>query len=380
MIRFRDGRSQWLLWYLGALTFSVVGTRLAYSNFLSSEAWQCWSSPTAWKRDSALAVVAAVLAIFLLWNMQAFSSEQSGKKSRFFPSRLFRYEWVILETAALLLLIYTFVILPNSFRAGLHVRILSLSQKPGCADLESKLLVDDFHQIVKPYFVYLLHVFGLWGGVVLPVFLFLVRCISVDWDQWKQRRSRLEEFVSKAHKSDAQNRAKIFEGLLLSLQDYVVGLKDVAEQYLPVLLGVSLILLYEQLTPSSQTVTDAAVESGKFAVWLLLGPALLTCIIIVALGYQHAAHKAESGLRALVGRSAESVGDADVLKRIAEARSKLIWDQSPTAFILSVAKSATVSIPLLLAIIAYVLHLHSEGWFRIFVPKALVDFVQNVFK
>jgi hypothetical protein len=168
--------------------------------------------------------------------------------------------------------------------------------------------------------------------------------------------------------------------MMLSLQDYVVGLKSVAEEYVPVLLGVSLILMYEQITPSVQTVTDAAVESGKLAVWLLLGPALLTCIIIVALGYQSAAHIAESGLRALAGASSESASDGDMLKRIAEARSKLIWDQSPAAFILSVVKSATVSIPLLLAIIVYILSLHTEQWFRILVPKALVDFVQNVYK
>jgi hypothetical protein len=362
------------------MSFSMLGSRLAYSDLLSSEAWQCWSTPTAWKRDSALAVVATLLAIFLLWNMQAFGAEQIGKKGRFVPSHLKRYEWAIVAATVLLLLIYTFVILPNSFREGLCARMTSLSQKPGCADLERKIMTDDYHQIMQPYNVYVLHVLGLWCGVVLPVFLFLIRCVSVDWDQWKERRSRLEEYVAKANTSGVEDRAEVFEGLVISLQDYVVGLKTVAERYVPILLGVSLILLYEQMTPSSQTVTDAAVESGKLAVWLLMGPSLLTCIIIVALGYQKAAHNAESGFRALVGASSNAAGEVDLLKRIAEARSKLIWDQSPAAFILSVVKSATVSIPLLLAVVIYVLRLHTEQWFRILVPKALVDFVQNVYK
>jgi hypothetical protein len=403
---FRDERSQWFWWYLGALSFSVAGTKLAYSELLSSAAWRCWSGPGAWKRDSMLAFVAALLAMFLLWNMQAFSAEQKGRKSRFIPSHLYGYEWVLLAAAVFFLLIYNFRIVPNKFReelparmsslsntfyvagdsfsGSLHAGVLSLSQEPSeCRDLESKIGIDYYHQIIRPYYVYIFYSIGFWVAIVMPIFLFLVRCVSADWGQWKERRRSLGECVSKAcdvKDWGVQDRTEVFERLLLSLQDYVVGLKGVAEQYVPVLLGVSLLLLYYQMTPSSQTVTDLSVEYGKFAVWLLLGPALLTCIIIVALGYQNAAHKAESGLRALVGSSTNFAADSELLKRIAETRSKLVWDQSPAAFILSVAKSATVSIPLLLAVIAYVLHLHSEGWFRIFVPQALVDFVQNLYK
>jgi hypothetical protein len=311
--------------------------------------------------------------------MKAFSREHADKKRLFAPSNFNRREWIILIVLALLLLGLNFVILPHSFRVGLAERMAVLSQKPGCTNL-SQVVPDDFHQILRPYFPYLLHVLGLWGGIVVPIFLLLVRSVSADWDQWEENRTKLERFVLKAQQPEIKDRIIVFDGLLVSLQDYVVALKGVAEQYVPILLGVSLILLYEQITPSSETVTPAAIEFGKLAVWLLLGPALLTCIVIVALGYQKAAHEAESGLSALVRAHPESVEDDEVLKRVAEARSKLIWDQSPAAFILSVAKSATVSIPLLLAVIAYVLHVHSEGWFRIFVPQALVDFVQNLYK
>lgn len=369
---------EWFIWYLVALVCSSAGSRLAYSDLLASEAWQCWSSRTAWKRDSALAAVATLLAIFLLWNMRAFTREQRTSKEPFAPSSFHRYEWMLLAVATILLLALNFFILPHSFRLGLQERMALLSQKPGCNDL-SQVVPYDFQQILRPYFPYLLHVLGLWVGIVMPIFLFLIRCVSCDWDQWKENRSKLETYVLKAQKSTIHNRVEVFDGLSVSLQDYVVALKGIAEQYVPILLGVSLILLYEQITPSVETVTPAAVDIGKLAVWLLLGPALLACIVIVALGYQKAAHKAELGLRALVGTSPR-IEDEDLLKRITEARSKLIWDQSPAAFILSVAKSATVSVPLLLAIIAYVLHLHSEGWFRIFVPKALVDFVQNLYK
>jgi hypothetical protein len=211
----------------------------------------------------------------------------------------------------------------------------------------------------------------------MPVFLFLIRCVVVDWKEWNKGQLRLSRCVAKAERSE-ESHVDCFEGLILAFQDQVVRLKTVAERYVPVLLSVSLLLLHEQLTPSSQTVTDAAIEYGTFAVWLLLGPALLTCVVVVAFGYQKTARKAERGLRALAGLGATL--DSEVLKRIAEMRSKLIWDQSPGTFIFSVAKSATISIPLLLAVIAYVLHLHNDGWFRIFVPRTLGEFFQNVFK
>jgi len=58
-----------------------------------------------------------------------------------------------------------------------------------------------------------------------------------------------------------------------------------------------------------------------------------------------------------------------------------MWEESPAAFVLSVVKSATISIPLLLAVTAYVVHTLSgpEGWLGIFVPRAVIDFVRRVF-
>jgi hypothetical protein len=287
---------------------------------------------------------------------------------------------MVLVAVVILLVLYNFVFLPDSFRSGLRLNMGTLMHKPACADLEAKVANDDYHQIMKPYIPYFLYIFGLWFGIVLPLFLFLLRSVSVDWKQWKDRRSRLDKCVDTKVSPLLQEQFRTFEKLLTAFQDHIVGLKDIAERYVPVLLAVSLALLYEQVTPSHQTVTPAAVESGKLALWFLLGPALLICITIVALGYQGAAHKAESGLRFLIEDLGYSGEGVEAFKAISEARSKLIWDQSPAAFILSVVKSATVSIPLLLAVIIYVLHSLSGGWFSIFVPKALVDFVQSVYK
>jgi hypothetical protein len=369
---------EWFTWYSVSLGLSIAGTYLAYSDALGSKAWQCWTSPTAWKRDSALAVVATALVIFLLWNMGTFAIGRKTPKTLFIPSNFRLYEWLLLGTAGLLLLVLNFLVLPGIFRADLHAKLSVLAASPGCSDL-SKVFADDYRQIVRPYIPYVLNPLGLWVGIVMPIFLQLIRSVFKDLRVWRINRARLDSYVSKAKRVGDTNGTSIFNGLVISLQNYVVALKAIAEEYVPILLGVSLILLYEQITPTVATTTSFSVDLGKFAVWLLLGPALVTCIVIVALGYQRATQRTEVALKALA-RNPSSAADSDLVKRIAETRSKLIWDQSPAAFILSVAKSATISVPLLLAIIAYVFHLHNDGWFAMFVPKIVMDFIHNLYQ
>jgi len=366
-------------WYLAAGAIAAVGTRLAYGGPLSSDAWRCWSGPNAWERDVARLVVASILALFMLWNMDAFAGEWKDQKDHYLFFRLRRYEWVTLLLVIAVLLLVTLQVNRQDFRTGLPARA-ALQQSAYCRDIESRVSANQFGQILKPYFPYLLYVFGLWIGVVLPVFLVLLRRLRADWEHWKESRSRLDDSVKTL--SQSHLNSPTFETLLLAFQDHIIGVKEVAERYVPVLLAISLILLYEQLTTSKQTVTPPAVELGKLALWLLLGPVLIACVTMVAIGYQNAAHKVESGFRILVRASVKSSGSAELVDRIVRARAKLMWDESPASFVLSVAKSATISIPLLLTVTAYVLHSLSgpEGWIGIFIPKAVINFVKNIFR
>jgi hypothetical protein len=110
----RNGCLLWAGWYIGALLISIVGTKLAYSDWLSSEAWQCWSSPTAWKRDAALAFVASVLVAFMLWSMRAFRTNPGDHSRQFlFPFR--NYEWVMVAITIIILLFLNCFWLPHSF-------------------------------------------------------------------------------------------------------------------------------------------------------------------------------------------------------------------------------------------------------------------------
>lgn len=386
-------RRLWLLilaWYIAVLMVGSSGTFLAYEkDSLSSDAWRCWaaSGPHAWERDAARLLVAAILSVFMLWNMDTPAAIRKDRREHFLFQHPYRYELVTFVVFIGLLLFFHLYLLPSSFRNDLPARAaFNIKLNPTnryCANITNKVAADDFGQILKPYIPYMLYATGLWMGVVTPVFLVLVRRIHEDWKQWTVRRAALDACLSPvlAYRETPSEAAGAFERLHVAFQDYVIGLKELAERYFPVLLAVSLALLYEQLTTSKETVTTAAVEYGKVALWLLLGPTLLICITMVAVGYQNAARKTESGFRALAAFSSRHHTSPELLDRLSTTRARLMWEESPAAFVLSVVKSATISIPLLLAVTAYVVHTLSgpEGWLGIFVPRAVIDFVRRVF-
>jgi hypothetical protein len=129
------GRSLWAAWYVIALIASITGSRLAYSNYFPSVAWQCWSSPTAWKRDVARVFVAAILSVFLLWSMHAFGPKRQSQDNHLSLFPLRRCEWMVLVGTVIFLMLFNLVFLPNSFRAGLHIKMTTLAKAPGCRDL-----------------------------------------------------------------------------------------------------------------------------------------------------------------------------------------------------------------------------------------------------
>jgi hypothetical protein len=358
-----------VLWYLIALFLSTCGTFLAYNGPLSSEAWQCWSGAGAWKRDVLRATVASLIAIFVLWHMRPALAKQKVLKHFlvFVPQR--RHEWILFLGLTTLLLWLILVVLPEHFKANLPENCLS-ALKDG-----------EFRQIRKPYFPYLFYVVGYWHGMVWPAFICLVR--SIQWDlKWRQQAwARLVGSLPDQSLAGGWATSEAFERLLVAFQAYVLGLKEIAERYLPVLLALALGLLYEQLTPSHQTVTRAAVEYGKVVLWLVLGPALFILVTCVALGYQSAAQKVESGLGTFAETLVNDGNKSELLDRVLAARAELLWHQSPATFVFSVVKGATVSITLLVSITGYVLHTLTHGeWIHIFVPSMVVDFIKSLFK
>jgi hypothetical protein len=345
------------LWLGGAVVVASTGTYLAYGP-LSSEAWQQWSGTGAWKRDAVRALITAVLTFFLLNNLGACS----GTSRTTF--RLRGYEWVMIVVSGLVILALETVILPRSFMEGLRQRGHAWS--------------DTFRDIYLPYFPYTLYMAGLWLGIALPNLLFLIRSIPVDyrWSRgnWETLRSEVDRNVD----STREPLEKDYRRLALAFEDYALGLKSLAQRYLPVIFVVTIALLYEQLTSSHLTVTDAAVEAGKVALWLLLGPAFLLCLLLVVFRYERAA---KATLDALTGIANHPTVSSELFDSALAMRSELSWRRGTFQFVLSLFQSAPFTIAFVVAISSYVVSAAVPGatLVNVLVPRAIVCFVAGLF-
>lgn len=366
-LKFQISWRRIILWYVAMVLLCALGTFLAYKSPLSSEAWRGWDGPEAWKRDTMRAVVSSLLSLFVLWNLEILPPKDLRPELATPWFQLERYEKIILVLSFLAAILFTFFILPESFKAGLVER-----------GFKGRFT---FREIMLPYFPYFLYIVCFWIGIVVPAFLFLLRRASADLGWWRQARARLYGSLSRQISLD-ELTLSTFQELLASFQSYVIGLKNIAERYLPVLLAMSLALVHEQLTPIHETVTSTSVEAAKVASWLFLGPALLIFITLVALGYQSAVKKAEMGFSPYIDLLVKSPEKADVLSAFLVLRTNLIWQQSPLTFIITAVKSASVSIPLLLAITAYVFKsmLDQTAWPSLFVPDAVLEILKGLYR
>jgi hypothetical protein len=208
-----------------------------------------------------------------------------------------------------------------------------------------------------------------------------LRIVPQDWRNWQNSSAALDRALP-GTRIDKGELARAAAKLLLAFQDYAVVLREIVERYVPALLVISVYLLYEQLTPSSRTVTSLAIELSKVALWMLLGPALIISLTTVAMGYQKAAQKVQTGLRGLIDASLQLSEDSDPTGVLLKARDDVLWTRSPGEFVLSIIKSATLSIPFLLTVTIYVLKSikDPEGWVNIFVPHVVVNFFEGLFR
>ena len=112
-----------------------------------------------------------------------------------------------------------------------------------------------------------------------------------------------------------------------------------------------------------------------------LGPALFTFISVVAVGSQRTARRVQTILGALADNLSVEMEDSGLLGKVLEARAKLIWDQSSTAFLLAVIKSATVAMPLVIVFAGYIIEKINDEVqvIEFFLPKPLIDLITDFY-
>lgn len=346
-----------ILWLGAAALVSTIATYLAYGP-LSSDAWQCWSGPGAWKRDALRVVLASILAFVLLRNMGAIRNSSQGTVPKLMPQEL-----AVLCVVVGILIIHEVTVSARSFMADLPDR--------HCPAYSG------FRQIYFPYIPYTFYVLGLWIGVAFPVLIFLIRSLPADV-RWSRANWNILRRAISREASTGPDLALNYRELVLGFEDYVLGLKDLAQRYIPVIFIVSLVLLYEQLTPSSRTTTGAALEAAKLGLWILLGPAFLLCLVLVVFRYQRAS---EATVRALGAVAAHAATDASLFDSVLEKRSELSWERGTLQFVLSIFQSATFTIAFIAAASSYALSsaVLGQRLLYILVPRAIIEFIKSLF-
>lgn len=348
------------LWYAGVLVIGSFSSYAAYE-LPGSDAWRIWSGGKyPWAVDGVRLIVCAIFALFTIWNLGLLEREHETLAAEVFSG----WRSAIPILVPIVAIALTCGYASQGFIDGLRAR----GYRGGYG----------FYDIYLPYFPYAVYTAAMWGGLASPVFAMLVTRFTYDRSMLRQSRDEFETQFRKIDTTLGRDAPVDFQQSRVAMQNYAAGLKQIAERYIPVLLTVSIVLIYEQLTPSRQTVTAEAQDIGKLGLWLLLGPALLTCMTVVTFNYQSAVRRAESAYRDLLLRLTPT--ESEVRDKVLEAREHLLWQSNAGAFALSILKSTPVFVLLVTSLTLYVLNnLDVKSRLTLFVPKMLITFFRTIF-
>lgn len=349
-----------LSWYA---VVTIIGSFSSYAAYElpGSDAWRIWSGGHyPWAVDAVRLLVCAVFALFTIWNLELLEPENRELAATVFDGWRLAIPFLVPAIAVGI----TVGFAPMRFIAGLPARGYTGGY--------------GFYDIYLPYFPFAVYTSALWGGIGTPVLAMLIARFSSDRKRLQQNRHELEvEFQALDAISTAEPFLE-FQRSQVALQNYIIRLKQIAERYIPVLLTVSTVLIYEQFTPSWRTVTPEAQDLGKFALWLLLVPALLVCLTVVTFGYQAVLRRAEATYAGVLSRLSETQHDAR--EKILAYRDHLLWERNSGSFILSILKSTTVFVLLVSSLTFYVMsNLDAKTRLALFVPNVILSWIRKLF-
>ncbi len=364
-----------LAWYLLSLLFSILGTYLAYNEPIGSEAWRIWSpaGEDAWIKDAIRAIAITFVSLFFLWNLDVLADWRTAPQNCYPIFRLSAFETMTVVALTILLLILQFTYLRDDF-----VRNLPLRNYPS---LQASPEMYSFKKITLPYIPYSLYAIGVYIGIMLPIILFSLRRFKVDLSIFVQSKKHLENLAHQQQASAEHLTVPQFRQFELAFQNYVILLKNFCERYVPLILGIAIFLIIEQVSGSIDTSTQSAIEITKIFIWIFLGPVLFSFMILIAFGYQTTVKSAEQKLLALIDCIDASPGTGELIGEIINFREKLIWNYSPLSFMVSTVKSASIAIPLLLTLTFYIMQaiIKESNWLYIVFPKEIVQFFKDLY-
>lgn len=344
-------------WYAAMLLVGTLGSYAAYE-LPGSPAWSAWSNADyPWLVDAARLLVCSLFALFTIWNLRLLEPEERGLMATVLDG----WKVAIPLLVPIVSVAITTWVTSHGFVARLRARGYDGPT--------------DFWAIDLPYVPYALYTIALWGGVGAPVLAMLVTRFMNDRRELRGSRETLEKEFRAVEVATADDALMQFQQSQIAMQDYVARLQQHAERYIPVPLTVAVVLLHEQFAP---TVTQEAIDIGKVALWLLLGPALIAGLTILASNHQSAVRRAGAAYRALLDRLAAT--QTDLRSSVLEARAKVLGDSSG-GFAVSVLKSTPIFVLLVASLTGWVLgNLQAEKRVTLFVPEKIVELLQAIYR
>ncbi len=220
--------------YLLLFSISCLGHSLAYFGSWSSEYWWCVDGKYAWFLGMQRVLVVGLLSVFALRNMGFQTSTSSSSKiSSLFPHKKLAYMVFAVSVLALPLVIY-----------ALGYNTIDNTTNDGPEECQILLKGAEFTQAWKPYFLYSLYVYALWGGM----FVYFVYCVtsSAAYDRKWIRKNRvllLAELAKETAREDTE--APRLDSVEMLFQSHAEAVHDIGQRYAVSMFVLVLALFHE---------------------------------------------------------------------------------------------------------------------------------------
>lgn len=366
-----------LVW---SLVVGLLGTFLAYNGPVSSAAWRYWGSNDAWLKDSVRLLLFFLTAYVIVYvfniSGKASSAPQSPVKGLV---NLYLYEWGVVILAIAAVLASNLIVSPFLFKQELLDAIAASPETEQLSSIKASIENQFFTSIYKPYLAYVFYSLGFWIGICLTVTLAILRDLIPDWFELKQTRREIINVCISSEDFKLQEEKLVLIQVHLAI--FNAQLRDISEKYIPICFVVIIGLLVESRTAFSESLTSGTLELIKTIAFLFIVLAIIATFFLV-IEHQRMIkvidQYLDKSLKWWLSRG-DLAGDIDLVEPYSSMRQDLALSQNSLDFFLSTVKSASFLIPLLMAVLFYLIDsIAAEDW-TFLIPEPLLDMLQTLY-
>ena len=358
----------------------VLGESLTYLGPFSVQYWECWAGPNAWLLEVQRALVAVGLSLFAIRHMGLEQPESTHFLARrvktAFPFRTWIY-CAVLAVFTVLLLIFVPFLGTNHLEYNQNgcnrlldaAALLNWHEATG----RKQLLFFEFPLLWRPYAFYYFYMWGVWIGMFGYFLHCVYRCVVFDAAWTKRSRMFLLEELEKRQMEEWH-----LSELKAHFHTHVSALSNMGTRYVVAILSISVMLVHETFV--LHTVSFLAQEAAKVGIWVTLGPALVFFILVFWIRYETLSRRVAAITLQMMQKAVENK-DVGALERCLALQRFVEVENSPFVLLKSIFQRGSISVPLVVALVGYVVGalLHGSNWWEVFVPAVILEELQGLY-